>query len=231
MLVVVVAAGLTGRRRPGRHLRVRRRRALRPVLDTPFGLSALTYALVGYAVGLVGSALERTSGWWPVGMAAAAGAVQAIAVHVARQPARRRLPVRRPAGHRRCHGAWCAAAWCSPPMRVAVVGARAQRARPAGGGAPMSTPVRPMRQGTRAAAAAVDHRHRGGRAVRVAVRPALRPPGASGPTATRCRPRPTGCARCSSPRPGAASSTATARSSSTTAWPSSWRSSERGSRR
>ncbi len=47
------------------------------VLDTPFGLSALTYALVGYAVGLAGSALVRTSGWWPVGVGVVAGLVQA----------------------------------------------------------------------------------------------------------------------------------------------------------
>ena len=57
--------------------------------------------------------------------------------------------------------------------------------------------------------------HRGGRAVRLAVRPALRPAG-RGPPTTRCRPRPTGSAPCRSRRPGAASSTATARCSSTT---------------
>jgi rod shape-determining protein MreD len=44
------------------------------VLDTPFGLSALTYALIGYGVGLASAALMRSSGWWPVGIAAAAGA-------------------------------------------------------------------------------------------------------------------------------------------------------------
>lgn len=44
------------------------------VLDTPFGLSALTYALVGYAVGLVAMAVGRSGGWWPVALAAAAGA-------------------------------------------------------------------------------------------------------------------------------------------------------------
>ena len=43
------------------------------VLDTPFGLSALTYAVVGYAVGLVSVALSRPAGWWPVSIAALAG--------------------------------------------------------------------------------------------------------------------------------------------------------------
>jgi rod shape-determining protein MreD len=44
------------------------------VLDTPFGLSALTYALIGYAVGLVSAAVGRSAGWWPVALAAAGGA-------------------------------------------------------------------------------------------------------------------------------------------------------------
>lgn len=45
------------------------------VLDTPFALSALTYALVGYGVGLVSAALMRPGGWWPVGIAVAASVV------------------------------------------------------------------------------------------------------------------------------------------------------------
>ncbi len=44
------------------------------VLDTPFGLSALTYALIGYLVGLVSVAMGRSGGWWPVALAAASGA-------------------------------------------------------------------------------------------------------------------------------------------------------------
>jgi rod shape-determining protein MreD len=48
------------------------------VLDTPFGLSALTYALVGYAVGLVTVALTRPAGWWPVGIAAVAGVLATV---------------------------------------------------------------------------------------------------------------------------------------------------------
>ena len=77
MLVVVVAAGLTGGPDRGVGYGFALGVLYDLVLDTPFGLSALTYALVGYAVGLVGAALMRTSGWWPVLVAAAAGAIQA----------------------------------------------------------------------------------------------------------------------------------------------------------
>jgi rod shape-determining protein MreD len=47
------------------------------VLDTPFGLSALTYAVVGYLAGMVGAAMVRPAGWWPVVIA---GVWAAIAV-------------------------------------------------------------------------------------------------------------------------------------------------------
>ena len=77
MLALTVAAGLTGGADRGATWGFATGVLYDLVLDTPFGLSALTYALVGYAVGLAGSALMRTSGWWPVGVAAVAGAVQA----------------------------------------------------------------------------------------------------------------------------------------------------------
>ena len=77
MLVVVVAAGLTGHADRGAAYGFAAGVVYDLVLDTPFGLSALTYALVGYAVGLVGSLLLRTSGWWPVVIAAVAGLAQA----------------------------------------------------------------------------------------------------------------------------------------------------------
>lgn len=77
MLVVVVAAGLTGHADRGAAYGFGAGVVYDLVLDTPFGLSALTYALVGYAVGLVGSLLLRTSGWWPVAIAAVAGLAQA----------------------------------------------------------------------------------------------------------------------------------------------------------
>ncbi len=77
LLVVVVAAGLTGGPDRGITYGFALGVLYDLVLDTPFGLTALTYALVGYTVGLVGAVLMRTSGWWPVVIAAAAGAAQA----------------------------------------------------------------------------------------------------------------------------------------------------------
>lgn len=77
MLVVVVAAGLTGGPDRGATYGFALGVLYDLVLDTPFGLSALTYAVVGYSVGLAGAALMRTSGWWPVVIAAGAGVVEA----------------------------------------------------------------------------------------------------------------------------------------------------------
>jgi rod shape-determining protein MreD len=77
LLVVVVAAGLTGGADRGASYGFAAGVLYDLVLDTPFGLTALTYSLVGFAVGLIGSLLMRTSGWWPVGVAAGAGAAQA----------------------------------------------------------------------------------------------------------------------------------------------------------
>jgi rod shape-determining protein MreD len=76
MLVLVVAAGITGGPDRGVTYGFAFGLAYDLVLDTPFGLYALTYALVGWAVGLAGAAVMRTSGWWPVGIAAAAAGVQ-----------------------------------------------------------------------------------------------------------------------------------------------------------
>lgn len=78
LLVVVVAAGLTGGADRGITYGFAAGVLYDLVLDTPFGLTALTYALVGYGVGVVGTALGRTSGWWPVLIAAAAGIAQSV---------------------------------------------------------------------------------------------------------------------------------------------------------
>ena len=43
------------------------------VLDTPFGLSALTYAVVGYLAGAAASAMVRPAGWWPAVIAGVSG--------------------------------------------------------------------------------------------------------------------------------------------------------------
>lgn len=50
------------------------------VLDTPFGLSALTYAAVGYGIGLIGASMSRAAGWWPVTLAAV-GTVAAVFIY------------------------------------------------------------------------------------------------------------------------------------------------------
>lgn len=78
MLVVVVAAGMTGGADRGATYGFAAGLAYDLVLDTPFGLSSLTYAVIGYAVGVAATLLMRTSGWWPVGVAAVAGVVQAV---------------------------------------------------------------------------------------------------------------------------------------------------------
>jgi len=52
------------------------------LLDTPFGLTALVYALVGFLVGAVGVAMVRPAGWWPVVIAAVAGFLATFAYAV-----------------------------------------------------------------------------------------------------------------------------------------------------
>jgi rod shape-determining protein MreD len=78
LLVIVVAAAVTGGPDRGVTYGFAAGVLYDLVLDTPFGLTALTYALVGYAVGIVAVALGRTSGWWPVVLAAVTGLVQAV---------------------------------------------------------------------------------------------------------------------------------------------------------
>lgn len=78
MLVLVVAAALTGGRDRGATYGFAIGVLYDLVLDSPFGLSALTYALIGYAAGMLGGLIGRTSGWWPVMVAALAGAATAV---------------------------------------------------------------------------------------------------------------------------------------------------------
>lgn len=77
LLVAVVAAGITGGADRGAAWGFAAGLLYDLVLDTPFGLTALTYTLVGVAVGVAGTAIGRTGGWWPVVLAAAAGLAQA----------------------------------------------------------------------------------------------------------------------------------------------------------
>ena len=78
VLVVVVAAGITGGADRGATYGFAAGLAFDLLVESPFGLTALTFAVIGYGVGMLATLLQRTSGWWPVGLAAAAGVVQAV---------------------------------------------------------------------------------------------------------------------------------------------------------
>ena len=77
VLVVVVAAGITGGADRGATYGFAAGLLYDLLVASPFGLTALTYAIVGYLVGVAATTLQRTGGWWAVGMAAVAGALQA----------------------------------------------------------------------------------------------------------------------------------------------------------
>lgn len=72
MLVVTVAAALTGGPDRGATYGFVAGLIFDLVLDSPFGLSALTYAVIGYGVGLLCGVLFRPTGWWPLAVAAGA---------------------------------------------------------------------------------------------------------------------------------------------------------------
>jgi rod shape-determining protein MreD len=78
VLVVVVAAGITGGADRGATYGFAAGALFDLLVDTPFGLTSLTYMVVGYAVGVAAVALQRTGGWWAVGMAVAAAVMQAL---------------------------------------------------------------------------------------------------------------------------------------------------------
>jgi rod shape-determining protein MreD len=75
MLLVTVAAALTGGPDRGVTYGFVGGVLFDLALDSPFGLSALTYAVVGYAVGLVCGGLFRPTGWSPLVVAAVAALV------------------------------------------------------------------------------------------------------------------------------------------------------------
>jgi rod shape-determining protein MreD len=78
MLLVTVAAALSGGPDRGAVYGFASGLAFDLVLDTPFGLSALTYAVVGYGVGLVCAGLFRPTGWSPLAVAAVAALVATV---------------------------------------------------------------------------------------------------------------------------------------------------------
>jgi rod shape-determining protein MreD len=75
LLLVTVAAALTGGPDRGASYGFVTGLAFDLVVDSPFGLSALTYAVVGYGLGLMCTALFRPTGWWPLAVAAGAALV------------------------------------------------------------------------------------------------------------------------------------------------------------
>ncbi len=72
LLLVPIVAGLTSGPERGAVAGFAAGLALDLLVQTPFGLTALTYCLVGYAVGALQSGVLRTSFWLPA-MAAVAG--------------------------------------------------------------------------------------------------------------------------------------------------------------
>ena len=78
MLLLGIAAGLTGGPSRGAAVGFASGIAVDLFLETPFGLSALAFTLVGFAVGTVETGILRTSWWIPVVtafLASAAGEV------------------------------------------------------------------------------------------------------------------------------------------------------------
>ncbi|HET6951467.1 MAG TPA: rod shape-determining protein MreD [Acidimicrobiales bacterium] len=82
LLVVVVAAAVTGGAERGAAYGFAAGLLYDLAVETPFGLTALTYTLVGLGVGALAALIGRTGGWWPVGLAAGAGFAQATAYTV-----------------------------------------------------------------------------------------------------------------------------------------------------
>src|SRR5919106_1626281 len=80
LLLVTVAAALSGGPDRGATYGFAAGVAFDLVLDSPFGLSALTYTVIGYGLGVVATAVLRPTGWWPVAFAAGA-APAAVALY------------------------------------------------------------------------------------------------------------------------------------------------------
>jgi rod shape-determining protein MreD len=78
MLLVAIAAGLATGPDRGATLGFAAGVAYDLLLQTPFGLSALTYAMVAYLAGSLQASMLRAAWWIPVATAAAASAVGVI---------------------------------------------------------------------------------------------------------------------------------------------------------
>lgn len=78
MLLVAISAGVAAGPDRGATIAFAAGLAYDLNLQMPFGLSALTYALVAYGVGLLQHSVLRAAWWIPVGTAAAASVVGVI---------------------------------------------------------------------------------------------------------------------------------------------------------
>lgn len=75
LLVLAIAAGLTGGPDRGAVVGFVAGFGIDLLLQTPFGLSALSYAVAGYVAGVLHSAVVRSSWWIPVLIAVACAAL------------------------------------------------------------------------------------------------------------------------------------------------------------
>jgi rod shape-determining protein MreD len=81
MLLVAIAAGLAGGATRGAAVGFASGITFDLLLTTPFGLSALTYCLVGYTVGTIHGSVLRATRWIPIAAAAIASAM-GVALYV-----------------------------------------------------------------------------------------------------------------------------------------------------
>jgi rod shape-determining protein MreD len=78
MLLAATAAGLAGGATRGASIGFASGLLYDLLLTTPFGLSALTYCLVGYVVGTVQGSVLRTTRWIPIAVAFIGGALGVV---------------------------------------------------------------------------------------------------------------------------------------------------------
>jgi rod shape-determining protein MreD len=74
MLLLAIAAGMASGPERGAIVGFASGLAFDLLLQTPFGLSALTYCIIGYVVGTMQTSVLRLTWWIPVGLAVAASA-------------------------------------------------------------------------------------------------------------------------------------------------------------
>lgn len=75
LLVIAIAAGLTGGPDRGAIIGFAAGVGMDLLVETPFGLSALAYCLTGYLVGALHEITEHAAWWFPIPVALGAGAL------------------------------------------------------------------------------------------------------------------------------------------------------------